>query len=330
MKSMIALFAAILLAAAGAPQASAQGSGEPASAYPSRPIRIVVPYPAGGATDTVTRKIGERLHQRLGWTIVVDNRPGANTVIGTEIVAKAPADGYTLLLNAPAGIVQLPWMQEKLPYDPLKDLQPLIMVARVPVALITPATLPVNAFADFVKYVKGNPGKLAYGSLGLGSTGHIFGEALKQELGIDAVHVPYKGDAPAMTDLVPGRIQYVFNNTLSALNFSKQGTVKVMAVTGDRRVPALSEVPTLSELGLPQFDLIGWFAFFAPAGVPRPILEKIYAELSEAVRSPEISGFLTSQALIPDGTGLDEFAQQVRNDYAAWGKIIKAHDIRMD
>jgi tripartite-type tricarboxylate transporter receptor subunit TctC len=329
MRSIIALFAAALLLPAGVTSAFGQAN-EPPSAYPSRLIRIVVPYPPGGATDTVTRKIGERLRQRLNWTVVVDNRPGGGTIIGTEMVARAPADGYTLLLNAPAGIVQLPWLQENLPYDPIKDLQPLIMVARVPTALIIPANVPANNFAEFVRYVKSVPDKLSYGSLGLGSTAHIFGEVLTQQLGLDAVHVPYKGDAPAMNDLIPGRLHYMFNNTLSALSFSKQGSVKVLGVTGDRRVPAMADVPTMSELGMPQLELIGWFSIFAPAGVPRPILEKIYAEFNEAVRSPEISEFLKAQALIPDGTGLDDFAQQVRSEHAAWGKLIKAHNIRME
>jgi tripartite-type tricarboxylate transporter receptor subunit TctC len=326
MRPIIAVLAG-MLTFVGVSRACAQ-AGEPASAYPSRPIRIVVPYPAGGATDTITRKIGERLRQRLNWIVVVDNRPGANTIIGTEVVARSPADGYTLLLNAPAGIVQSPWLQDKMPYDPIKDLQPLIMVARVPTALITPVSVPADNFAQFAQYAKSSRGKLSYASFGVGSTSHIFGEVLNQQLAIDAVHVPYRGDAPAMQDLVAGRVQYMFNNTLSAQNFSRQGTVKIMAVTGDRRVAGLSDVPLMSELGMRQFDLIGWYSIFAPTGVPRPIIEKIYAELNEAVRSSEISEFLQAQAVIPDGTGLDALARQIKDEHAAWGELIKAFNIR--
>jgi tripartite-type tricarboxylate transporter receptor subunit TctC len=315
MRPIIALLAGIL-SFMGSSHACAQAA-EPASGYPSRPIRIVVPYPAGGATDTITRKIGDRLRQRLNWIVVVDNRPGANTIIGTEVVARAPADGYTLLLNAPAGIVQSPWLQDKL----------LIMVARVPTALITPVTVPADDFAQFARYAKSSRGKIGYASFGVGSTSHIFGEVLNQQLAIDAVHVPYRGDAPAMQDLVAGRVQYMFNNTLSALNFSRQGTVKIMAVTGDRRVAGLADVPIMSELGMRQFDLIGWYSIFAPTGVPQPITEKIYAELNEAVRSSEISDFLRAQAVIPDGTGLDALARQIKDEHAAWGALIKAFNI---
>jgi tripartite-type tricarboxylate transporter receptor subunit TctC len=325
MRPIIALLAGIL-SFMGSSHACAQAA-EPASAYPSRPIRIVVPYPAGGATDTITRKIGDRLRQRLNWTVVVDNRPGANTIIGTEVVARAPADGYTLLLNAPAGIVQSPWLQDKLPYDPIKDLQPLIMVARVPTALITPVNVPADDFAQLARYAKSSRGKISYASFGVGSTSHIFGEVLNQQLAIDAVHVPYRGDAPAMQDLVAGRVQYMFNNTLSALNFSRQGTVKIMAVTGDRRVAGLTDVPIMSELGMKQFDLIGWYSIFAPTGVPQPITEKIYAELNEAVRSSEIGDFLRAQAVIPDGTGLDALARRIKDEHAAWGELIKAFNI---
>jgi tripartite-type tricarboxylate transporter receptor subunit TctC len=325
MRPIIVLLAGMLTFVGGS-SACAQ-AGEPASAYPSRPIRIVVPYPAGGATDTITRKIGDRLRQRLNWTVVVDNRPGANTIIGTEVVARSPADGYTLLLNAPAGIVQSPWLQDKLPYDPIKDLQPLIMVARVPTALITPVSVPADNFAQLAQYAKSNRGKLSYASFGIGSTSHIFGEVLNQELAVDAVHVPYRGDAPAMQDLVAGRIQYMFNNTLSALNFSRQGTVKIMAVTGDQRVAGLGDVPLMSQLGMKQFDLIGWYSIFAPTGLPQPILEKVYAELNEAVRSSEIGEFLQAQAVIPDGTGLDALARQIKAEHAAWGELIKAFNI---
>ena len=304
--------------------------GESAQAFPSKPIRLIVPYPPGGATDTVARRIGEKLRQRINATVVVDNRPGANTIIGTEALVHAPADGYTLLLNAPAGIVQAPWLQSKLPYEPLKDIQPIIMIAWVPTALILPMSVPANSFGEFTRYLKSNPGKLSFASLGLGSTQHIYGEMLTAALGVEATHVPYKGDAPAMTDLVAGRVQFMFNNPLSAINFAKQGKVKVMAVTGSRRVSGLPDTPTLAEAGLPGFELVGWFSIFAPAGVPRPIAEKLHAELAGAIRAPDMAEFLTQQGLLPDTMGLDEFTRYVKADHAAWGKVIKAHNIRMD
>ena len=330
MRMSLALLAgALALAAASASPVLAQ-KPESAAAFPSRPIRLIVPYPPGGATDTVARRIGDKLRSRINATVVVDNRPGANPIIGTEHLVRAPADGYTLLLNAPAGIVQAPWLQSKLPYDALKDIQPIIMIAWVPTALIVPTSVPAGNFSEFTRYLKSNTGKLSFASLGLGSTQHIYGEMLTSALGVEAAHVPYKGDAPAMTDLVAARVQFMFNNPLSAINFSKQGKVRVLAVTGSQRVSGLPDTPTMGEAGLPGFELVGWFSIFAPAGVPRPIAEKLHTELAQAIRSPDITEFLTQQGLLPDTMSLDAFTRQVKSDYAAWGKVIKAHNIRMD
>ena len=330
MRMSLALLAGALALATAAPSAVFAQKPESAAAFPSRPIRLIVPYPPGGATDTVARRIGDKLRSRINATVVVDNRPGANTIIGTEQLVRAAADGYTLLLNAPAGIVQAPWLQSKLPYDALQDIQPIIMIAWVPTALIVPTNVPAGNFSEFTRYLKSNPGKLSFASLGLGSTQHIYGEMLTSTLGVEAAHVPYKGDAPAMTDLVAARVQFMFNNPLSAINFAKQGKVRVLAVTGSRRVSGLPDTPTLAEAGLPGFELVGWFSIFAPAGVPRPIAEKLHNELAEAIRSPDITEFLTQQGLLPDTMSLDAFTRQVKADYAAWGKVIKAHNIRMD
>jgi len=242
-------------------------------------------------------------------------------------VAKAPADGYTLLFNAPAGIVQAPWLQERLPYDPIKDLLPIYLVAKVPTALIVPASLPVQNFVQFAAYAKANSAKLSYASMGNGSTQHIFGELLSAKLQAQAAHVPYKGDAPAMNDLVPGRVQYMYNNVQTAANFSQQGKVKVLAVTGDTRLPTLPRVPTMGELGMPEFDLVGWFAMFAPGGTPRPIAEKLHAAIGKGIRSAEFSDYLKSVGLQAGDASLDAFDKQIKIEYVRWGRLIREHRI---
>lgn len=305
--------------------AAAQGAGD----YPSKPIRMVVPFPPGGAIDTLARKVADDVRKRLNATIVVDNKPGAGTLLGTDIVAKAPPDGYTILLNAPGGIEQLPWMQ-KVPYDPIKDLQPLSIAALVPVALIVPSSSPVKTFADFVEYAKANKGKMSFASLGNGSTAHIFGETLNGKVGAGAVHSPYKGDAPAMLDLVAGRISYMFNNVASSIQFQDRGSVRVLAVTGKQRIPALPNTPTFSELGMSEFDLVGWFSFFMPAGTPKPIVEKMHAAMREAYKTKEFSDYLASSGLGASDATVDQFTAQVRDEYEKWGRLIKSNNIRIE
>ncbi|MBI2736344.1 MAG: tripartite tricarboxylate transporter substrate binding protein [Rhodospirillales bacterium] len=305
------------------------GHAQTPADFPNRPIRLVVPFPPGGAVDTLARKIGEDLRRRLNVTVIVDNRPGAGTIIGSDLVAKAPPDGYTLLLNAPGGIAQLPWLQ-KLPYDPLKDLQPVSIAAIAPVALIVPSTLPVKNYAEFVNYVKAHKAKMVYASLGNGSTAHIFGETLNGKLDAQAVHSAYKGDAPAMMDLVAGRVDYMFNNVASAIAFASRGDVKILAVAGNQRVAALKDVPTLAELGVPDFELVGWFAIFAPAGTPRPVLDKLHEALREAYRSKEATDYLASSGLGPADVGIDEFTRQVADAHAKWGLLIKAGNIKAE
>ncbi|MGD9944563.1 MAG: Bug family tripartite tricarboxylate transporter substrate binding protein [Burkholderiaceae bacterium] len=324
---LIPAFATLLLTALLSAGAAAQQA--PASqGFPGKPIRMIVPYPPGGAIDTMARKLGDELRRELGATVLVENRPGASTIIGTDAVAKAPADGYTLLFNAPAGIVQAPWLQERLPYDPIKDLMPIFLVAKVPTALIVPASLPVQNFAQFAAYAKSHGDKLSYASMGNGSTQHIFGELLNAKLRAGAAHVPYKGDAPAMNDLVPGRVHYMYNNVQTAATFSQQGKVKVLAVTGDSRLPTLPRVPTMSELGMPEFDLVGWYSVFAPAGTPRPIAERLHAAIAKATRSAEFGAYLKSVGLQAGNLSLDDFNKQINIEYVKWGRLIRDHQIK--
>ena len=301
-----------------------------AASYPSKPIRIVVPFPPGGATDLITRKIGEKLTQKWGQPVVIENKPGANTIIGTEAVGKAEPDGYTILMTAPSGLVQLPPLYPKLPYDPEKDFTPLTQIAEVATALLVPAELPVKSVKDLAEYLRAHPGKTSFASFGLASTQHIYGEAFKRAAKADATHVPYKGDAPAMTDVVAGRVQYMFNNPVSAMTFAKQGRVRILAVTGEQRLPGMAEVPTMAEAGYPGFEVVGWFSFFVHSKTPRAIVEKLNAELSAIIRTPEMSEFLRERGTIPTGIGLDEFARKVATERRVWARLIKDNDIRLE
>ena len=298
--------------------------------YPTKPIHVVIPFPPGGATDTITRRIGERLTQKWGQAVIVENKPGANTVIGTEAVKRADADGYTLLMTSPAGLVQLPPLMPNLPYDPERDFMPLTQIAEVPTALVVPIQLSVKNVKELADYLKANPGKTAYGSLGLGSTLHIYGEAFRRQVGADTVHVPYKGDAPAMTDLFGGRIQYLFNNPVSAIGAAKGGKVRILAVTGEHRLPAIPDVPTMREAGFPGFEVVGWFAFFVRSETPRPIAEKLNAALAEIIRSQDMADFLRERGTLPTGIGLADFASKVRDERKVWARLIKENDIRLE
>jgi tripartite-type tricarboxylate transporter receptor subunit TctC len=308
----------------------AAASAQDAASYPSKAIRVVVPFPPGGATDLITRRIGEVLTKRWNQPVVVENKPGANTIIGTETVARADPDGYTLLMTSPSGLVQLPPLFPNLPYDPVKDFMPLTQIAEVATALVVPADIPPRTVRELADWLRANPGKTSYASLGLASTLHIYGEAFKRAARADSTHIPYKGDAPAMTDLLSGRVQYMFNNPVSAINYAKQGRVRILAVTGEKRLPALPDVPTMAEAGFPGFETVGWFAFFVSARTPRPIAEKLNGALSEIIRSPEMSAFLAERGTLPTGIGMDEFARKVAAERVAWAKLIKENDIRLD
>lgn len=301
-----------------------------AQTYPTKPVRIISPYAPGGGNDVICRAVAVRLGPVMGQSAVVENKPGANTIIGTEAVGKAEPDGYTILMTAPSGLVQLPPLYPKLPYDPEKDFTPLTQIAEVATALLVPAELPVKSVKELAEYLRAHPGKTSFASFGLASTQHIYGEAFKRAAKADATHVPYKGDAPAMTDVVAGRVQYMFNNPVSAMTFAKQGRVRILAVTGEHRLPGMAEVPTMAEAGYPGFEVVGWFSFFVHSKTPRAIVEKLNAELSAIIRTPEMSEFLRERGTIPTGIGLDEFARKVATERRAWARLIKDNDIRLE
>jgi len=298
-----------------------------ASTYPSQPLRIIVPYPAGGATDTLARLVATKLQETWRQTVVVENKPGASGTIGNDMVAKAPRDGHTILLAITA-LVQVPALMPKLPYDALKDLQPLVQVASTNSVLLVPPSTPAGTLKEFIALAKANPGKHNYGSYGMGTSSHIQGSLLNLQAGLDLTHVPYKGAAPLLQDLRGGQLSSAFIDMATARPHFE--FVKALAVTGAQRNKALPNVPTFAELGLHSFEPVGWFGLFMPAGVPPTIAAKFTAEASRIVHLPDVVARIESLGMTPGDLKGDEFARVVKSDAAVYARIIKDANIRLE
>ncbi len=295
-----------------------------------RPIRIIAPLSAGGSSDIQARAIANRLAQELGVPVVVENKPGASTGIAVRELMRSPPDGYTILYTITVTTSQLPHLYEKPPFDVFKDMVPLGVAARTRTILVATSKAPYNTLAEMVAYAKAHPGKINYGSYGIGSSAHVNGELLKRNAGIDIVHVPYKGSAEATRDLLGGEIQLVFDGPSTAIANAKGGLVKILGVADKERLPAIPDTPTITEAGVPGLDLPGLEQFFAPAGTPKEIVDKLNVALMKAVRSPEVSDlFVRGGSTIVASTPA-EHAKMMRDDSAQWGKVIRQLGIRMD
>ena len=294
-----------------------------AADFPSRPLRLVVPFPPGGAADILARGISPRLSGQLRQQMIVDNLPGANGVIGFEVVARSPADGHTLLLGFTTGVAINPLLVSKVSYDPEKDFVPISMLSRTPMTLIVSPSFPANSVKDLVALAKATPGKLTYASPGTGNPNHIAGELFKLSAGVDLVHVPYKGAGPVMTDVIGGHVPVAFVTLAAALPQLRAGKLKLLAITSDRRWSALPDVPTMSEAGVRGLEIVEWFGILAPAGTPKAVIARLNEEIVTAVRSPEVQARLVEQGLEPVTTTSEEFRTVIRSDIAKWSKAIK-------
>ncbi|OGA47143.1 MAG: hypothetical protein A3F74_27740 [Betaproteobacteria bacterium RIFCSPLOWO2_12_FULL_62_58] len=294
-----------------------------AQSYPTKPIRLIVPSPPGGAVDILSRIVGEKLAPAVGQQIVVDNRAGANGTIGTEICAKAPPDGYTLVMGYVGPIAVNISLYRKLPYDPVKDLAPVTLVAQAPQVLVAHPSLPAQTVQQLIRLAKSKPGQLTFGSPGAGSGGHLTMELFKTITGLDLVHVPYKGAAPALTDLLGGQITLMLSSTIGSQRYVKDGKLKALAVTGRSRSSALPEVPTMIESGLDRFESTSWFGVLAPAGTPREIISRLSDEITKILRMQDVRSRLASLGAEPSGKAPDEFAAYIKTEIAKWGKVIK-------
>ena len=315
----IFLLAAFLIAGA----AQAQG-------YPSKAVQVVVPFPAGGGTDILARAVAQRLAPRLGQPMVIDNRPGASGIIGTQLVAKAVPDGHTLVLGVTNTHAINPAFFKKLPYDPQKDFAPVGLIALGPHLLVVNTANPARTVAELVRMVRAQPGKHSFASYGLGSTAHLAGEMLKDAARIDMTHVPYKGIPPALADVMGGQVTMLFTTTAAAIPLIRSGKLRALAVTSDRRLESLPEVPTMPEAGFPDAILSHWYGLYAPAATPQPVIERLSAELRAVLSAPELREAFAAHGVVPMPMSPMEFASFQRDEIQRWGKIVRASGATAD
>lgn len=299
------------------------------SQYPSRPIRLIVPYPPGGAVDPIARTIGQKLNEAWGQPVVVDNKPGAGTIIGTEIVAKAAPDGYTVILASSNHAVN-PAMYGKLPYDPVKDFTPINLVSIIPLMLVVNPQVPVKSTKELIDYLKTKPGQLNFSSAGNGSTTHLAGELFKSMAGVDIVHVAYKGSGPSVAGVMAGETSVAFDSIFLQLPQVKAGKLRALAVTGTKRTSLAPELPTVSEAGLPGYEAYAWVGFLAPAGTPREIVQKWHQEITRILQLPEVRERQISQGVEPVGSTPEYFADFIKTEISKWGKVVKQAGIKLD
>lgn len=305
----------------------APGTG--AQTFPARPIQIVVPTGAGGINDIVSRLIAKKLSESVGQAVLVQNRPGAGGVIGSDLVAKSAPDGYTMVMVFSSHPVN-PSLYAKLPYDSIKDFEPVTMVNTVNLVLVVNAAVPAKSVTELIALAKSEPGKLNYGAVGTGSLGHLGAMVFKQMAGIDIVHIPYKGAPEVNMALLNGDAKIFFDTPITALPFLKSGKTRALAVSSTTRSAALPDVPTMAEDGLPGYDVVGWNGLLLPAGTPKPIVAKLNAEIVAILRSPEVMNQLKAHGVDVVGGTPEHFANAIRTDIAKWAKIIKEAGIRLD
>jgi tripartite-type tricarboxylate transporter receptor subunit TctC len=302
----------------------------PAQTYPSKPVRLVVPFPPGGSLDLAGRLIAQKLTEMWGQSVVVENKPGAGGNIGADYVAKSPPDGYTILLGALSTHAVNPSLYKSMPYDAAKDFAPITLIAITPNVLVVNASLPVNNVREFLAYAKANSGKIAFGSGSNGSAGHLAGELFKVETGVDATHIPYKGGAPATQALLAGDTQFMFDNLANAMAQVKAGKLKALAVTTAQRSPLVPDLPTMAEAGLPGFDISTWYGLFAPAGTPAPIVAKWNADVTKILTAPDVRAKLVADGADPSPDTPEQFAQMISRELAKYARIIKASGAKVD
>jgi tripartite-type tricarboxylate transporter receptor subunit TctC len=298
-----------------------------AQEYPARPVTIVVPYTPGGSTEILTRILAQNLTQRVGQSFIVENRPGAGTVIGASYVAKAEPDGYTLLMVTPTPMAINVRVHKELPYDPVRDFVPLVMVAAAPFVLIVNFDLPVRSVKELIAYAKERPGKLSYGSGGVGAPHHLYAELFKSMTGIQLTHVPYKGSVPALNDVVAGHIELMFCDVPPSAGMIQAGKVRALGVTTKARLAAFPDIPPINET-VPGFEVAGWFMVVAPAKTPPAVVDKLHTEMKNVLATPAIKEQIAKLSLLPlDTPSIDDMKAFVKSEIVRWGKVVEAAGI---
>jgi tripartite-type tricarboxylate transporter receptor subunit TctC len=300
------------------------------AAFPDKPIRVVIGFPAGGPLDQHARLLTERLQAVLGQPIVIDYKSGAGGTVGAQDVMKAAPDGYTLMLANTGVMVINPALYTRLPYSTLKDFTPIARTAMQPLALMVNPKVPANTLKEFIEYTRARPGQVNYGSAGNGGISHLVPEMFKNATGLFMVHIPYRGSAPAFTDLMAGQVQFMGESIPQAANYHKQGKVRALAVTSRERNPALPDVPTVIESGIKDFEVVGFYGFLAPAGLPKDVTAKLSDAFKQVMTSPEIRSRMVTQGADPAFMGSEEFARFLAAEMPRWSQVVKASGARMD
>ncbi len=320
MKSQLLAFLAALLLNAAAH----------AQAYPSKPVRLIVPFAPGGTTDVLARLVAQKLTDALGQQFIIENKPGAGGNIGTELAVKSPADGYTLVMSFDGTLAINPNTYAKMPFDPQKDLVAVANVAQVPLLIVVHPGVAAKTIVEFVALAKASPGRINYSSAGHGSTGHLTGELFRARAGIEIVHVSYKGGGQAVQDLLGGQIQMLVTALPTVEGHLKGGKLRALAFTSSRRMPGAPEVPTLAEAGYPGIEVLSWYGILAPAGTPPEIVRRLNAEINRVLQAPEVRERLTALGTEPTGGSPEQFAQVIRADTARWAKVVSDAGIRIE
>ncbi|MBI3043866.1 MAG: tripartite tricarboxylate transporter substrate binding protein [Betaproteobacteria bacterium] len=329
----IAFFAATLCGAASGAHAQPtmgerDGPGA-ARGFPSKPIRWIVPFPPGGAADIISRAIGQKLGEAWGQQIVIDNRPGAGGNVGTEIASRAAPDGYTVIV-VPATFTTSPSLYRNLRFDPVKDFTPVTLISYSPLVLVVHPSLPATSVKRLIALARARPGQINYASSGVGASAHLAAELFKATAGVDIVHVPYKGQPPAMIDLVSGQMQMMFPNMPVVLPHAKAGKLRPLAVTTAKRATVMPGIPTMIESGMPGFEVTQWTGLVAPAGTPKPVITALHSEVVRALGQPDVRRMLSNQGFEPVGNTPEQFSTYIRAEMEKWGKVIKEAGIRAE
>ena len=300
-----------------------------AQSYPVKSIRWISPWPAGGANDIFSRAIGQKIAESLGQQVLVDNRPGAAGTIGSDIAAKAPADGYTLVMGSSPTHAIAPALYPALPYDPVRDFAAVTLVGSVPNVLVLHPSVPAKTVKEFITVAKARPGKLNFASTGNGTSQHLSAELFKFMAGLDMVHIPYKGTAPALTELVAGQVDLAFENMPALIPHIQAGRLRALAVTTTKRSAVMPELPTIAEAALPGYDASVWFGVFAPAGTPRPVIDRLHGEILKALQTQDLKSRMIAMGTDVSGMGPDDFSAYVRKEIPKWANLVKAAGVKV-
>ncbi len=301
-----------------------------AQAYPNKPIRLIVPFPPGGGNDVIARVISQKLGERLGQQVVVDNKAGANGIVGLQALMQSPPDGYTIAVGAAGPLAVNPSLYDKLPYDPVKDFSPITNMVNYPLLLVTHPSVPAKNTQELIALAKAKPGQLYFASPGSGNSGHLAGELFNSMARVNTVHVPYKGQGPALSDLISGQVQMLYSSIPSVVNQVKTGQLNAIAVGSAKRVPSLPNIPTIAESGVPGYEAYSWVGMLAPAKTPKEIVNRLNAEIVDILKQKDVAEKLNQQGALPVGDTPEQFGAYIKVEIEKWGAVVRSANIKAD